>query len=61
MARKRKWRNYFVLKGNYGYGYEDLTAEDTYKEIRQRYKDYAENEPRTPLKIVRRKELLKVV
>lgn len=36
----------FVLQGDYGYGHgwEDLCAEDTRKEARQRLKEYRENE-----------------
>ncbi len=34
----------FVLLGNYGHGWEDLTAEETRKEIRARLKEYRENE-----------------
>jgi hypothetical protein len=34
----------FVLQGTYGHGREDLTAEETREEIRQRLKEYRENE-----------------
>jgi hypothetical protein len=36
----------YVLQGNYGYGHgwEDLTAEETRKECRERLREYQENE-----------------
>lgn len=48
----------FVLQGNYGYGHgwEDLTAADTRAEIRGYRKDYRENEPGTPLRVIQRRE-----
>jgi hypothetical protein len=57
MARQRKYDYIWVLKGNYGMGYEDLVAEEKRSEIRARRKDYQENEPGTPLKVVYRRIL----
>jgi hypothetical protein len=34
----------YVLQGDYGGSWEDLTAEETYGEIRDRYRDYEHNE-----------------
>ena len=42
--RTRKTSDSYVLQGNYGHGWEDLTAENTLAEIRQRRKEYRENE-----------------
>ena len=44
--RERKTQDEYVLQGNYGYGqgWEDLTAEKTSADIRQRFKEYRENE-----------------
>ena len=42
--RTRKTSDTYVLQGNYGHGWEDLTAENTLAEIRQRRKEYRENE-----------------
>lgn len=39
------------LLGNYGQGWELLCA-GTYKEVKQNKRDYRENEPGTPLKVV---------
>ncbi len=44
MAYERKTTDNFELEGNYGFGWEYLTAEETRKEIRQRLKEYRENE-----------------
>lgn len=33
-----------VLQGNYGYGWEDLTASEKFKEVYQDLKDYRANE-----------------
>ena len=53
MAYVRKTRDSWELQGNYGYGHgwETLTAEDKYREIRQRAKEYRDNEPGTRLRI----------
>ena len=40
----RKTRDEYVLQGNYGHGWEDLTAESSIAEIRQRLREYRENE-----------------
>lgn len=57
--RTRKTRDVWVVQGNYGYGdgWEDVTAEETYREARQRLKEYRENEPQYPhrLKLTREK------
>ena len=34
----------YVLQGHYGQGWEDLTTESSYSEIRQRLREYRENE-----------------
>ena len=54
-ARPRTRKEYRVLQGNYGYGWDDLVSyeitgdiekdKETYKEIRQDRKDYDANEP----------------
>lgn len=40
---QRKTRDIYELWTNYGYGWECEVTEETYKEIKQRYKEYAEN------------------
>ena len=34
----------FILQGNYGYGWDDLTSEETRREAREQLKCYRENE-----------------
>jgi hypothetical protein len=56
----RKYNIIYVLQGRYGQVFEDLTAETTLKEIKQRKKEYLAND--TWLKdyrIIKRRELNK--
>lgn len=57
----KKYTYLFVLQGNYGYGhgYEDLTASESWKEIRQSLKEYRENEGGC-YRIIKRRELNQV-
>lgn len=45
-----------VLQGDYGYGYEDLTASESYSEVKRDLKDYRENE-RGLYRIIKRREI----
>lgn len=55
--RINKYLYIWVLQGKYQpYGWEDLTAENTYTEIRKRRREYRENDPGVSLRIVRRRE-----
>ena len=56
-----KYDYLYVLQGHYGYGWEDLTAEDSnelgaWKRIRQTRKEYRENEGGS-YRIIERREL----
>jgi hypothetical protein len=55
--KARTTKDFWVLQGNYGYGWEDLTAEDKFKDIRQRAKEYRTNAPqgRYRVKLAREK------
>lgn len=55
ISSKPKKKMIFVLQGTYGHGWEDLTAEETREEIRQRLKEYRENEGGN-YRIVRKRE-----
>lgn len=48
----------YVLQADYGYGdgWEDLTAEETKEEINQRRREYEENAPGVPCRVVRQRE-----
>lgn len=56
--RTNKYQYIWVLQGNYGFGHgwEDLTAEEQYREIRARKREYVENEGGS-YRIIRRREL----
>ena len=56
MCKMNKYNYIFVLQGNYGQGYEDLTAEESFKAIRDRLKEYRENEGGS-YRIINRREL----
>lgn len=45
-----------VLQGNYGYGWEDLTASENRREVRTDLKAYRENEGGN-YRIIQRREL----
>lgn len=41
---KRKTIDVWIVQGNYGQGWEDVTSSESYKEARQDLKDYKEND-----------------
>lgn len=45
MAYVRKTSDEYRILGNYGQGFEEVTAEETYTEARARLREYRENEP----------------
>jgi len=53
-----KTQLYYVVQGQYGYGWEDVTAEESLKEGNARLKEYQENEPMTAHRIIRRGEFI---
>jgi len=56
--RKNKYIYLHVLQGDYGYGYgfEDLCASESFREVRQNLKEYRENEGGN-YRIIQRREL----
>jgi hypothetical protein len=56
--RINKYLYLWVLQGHYGgtYGWEDLTASEVWKEVRDNLKDYRENEGGT-YRVIKRREL----
>jgi hypothetical protein len=55
--KKNKWKDEFVVQGNYGQGWEDVTSEGTHSEARQRLKEYNENETMYGHRLITRKVL----
>lgn len=51
MAYVRKTRDEWQLHGDYGQGFEEITAEETYDGIRERLREYRQSEPRVPFKV----------
>jgi len=54
-SRARKTRDEYQLHVCYGQGYEHEVTEDTWKEIKLRAKEYRENCPQYPCKIVKKR------
>lgn len=52
---KRKTRDEYQIHGDYGQGFEEVCAEDTYKAARAQLKCYRENEPQYRHRIIKRR------
>lgn len=52
---ERKTKDEYQVHGKYAHGWEEVTAEDTRNEAKERLKEYRENEPGTEFKIVRKR------
>ncbi len=57
MSYVRKTKDEYVLMTNYGYGdgWEEVLIEETFAEAKQRKREYVENMPQYPYKIVKRR------
>lgn len=53
---QRKTEDVFYIMGNYGQGWEEVTAETTRQAAREQLKCYDENEPQYPHKILKKRE-----
>ena len=56
MKKQNKYIYLNVLQGNYGYGWADLTASESYIEVKRNLKDYRQNEGGN-YRIIKRREL----
>jgi hypothetical protein len=55
----RKTKDVYILLGNYGQGFEELCSEESQSEIKQRYKEYIENDTYSRgFKIIKKRENL---
>lgn len=52
---ERKTKDEYQVHGYYTHGWEEVTAEDTRAEAKERLKEYRENEPGTAFKLVRKR------
>lgn len=59
MKRQNKWRIAFVIQcyTGYGYGWEDVNEEETWKEARRSVREYRENMPQYSHRLIRRRVL----
>lgn len=57
-AYKRKTRDIYIIQQYTGpqYGWEDLCEEDEWREAYWRKKEYQENQPEYPVRIVKKRE-----
>jgi hypothetical protein len=57
MAYIRKTEDEYEIQGNYGTGcgYECVTVEESWKNAKSQIKEYRENEPGIPFKIVKKR------
>lgn len=60
MAYQRKTKDVYNIVTNYGYGWEVECKEDTYKEAKQRLKEYREN-TNAQVKLEKKRERLQVI
>ena len=56
MAYKRKTKDMFDVMGLYSGTWEPVTCEESWKEAKERLKEYRENEPGTAFKIRKYRE-----
>ena len=52
---QRKTTDEYEIQGNYGYGFEMVTTEETWKAAREQLKCYRENEPEYIHRIVKKR------
>ena len=55
LTREPKTELLYVVQGNYGHEWEDLTASTDYKEARANLRDYRQNDP-APTRLIKRRE-----
>lgn len=53
--REKKTKLTFVVQGNYGSRWEDVTEEEDYANLKRSLKEYDENEPQYPHRIIVRR------
>ena len=55
MAYQRKTVDEYHTQGNYGCGWETVTIDDNYRDAKQMYMDYEENEPQYPHRVIKKR------
>jgi len=56
VSRQRVTRDVWDVRGDYGHGYETVTAETSREEAKTRLREYRENEPGVAFKLVKTRE-----
>ena len=56
MAYQRKTADYWEIQGNYGQGWECVTADPSRKIARANLSEHMENEPGVPFRMVKKRE-----
>jgi len=56
MKQKNKFVYLYIIQGNYGQGWEDIDASESWKESRRNLKAYRENMPEYPYRRIKRRE-----
>jgi hypothetical protein len=57
MPRPSKYEYLFIIQGHYGQGWEDLTAEERWRDARDRLREYDCNETHSPHRTIKRRVL----
>lgn len=57
MSKRNKFTYLHVIQGNYGYGWEDVDQDESFKLARENFKLYRENEPQYSHRMINRREL----
>jgi hypothetical protein len=55
MAYTRKTEDEYQIHGNYGYGWEEVCAEDNRKDAILRLREYRENQPEYPVRLMKKR------
>lgn len=55
MVYQRKTVDEYHTQGNYGCGWETVTIDETYAEARKMLRDYNENEPQYPHRVIKKR------
>ena len=58
MKQKNKFVYLYIIQGNYGQGWEDIDASESWKESRSNLKAYRENMPEYPYRRIKRREAI---
>ena len=58
MMRVNRYLYLWIVQGRYPgpHGWEDVTAEESYREARIRLREYHENEPQYPHRLIQRRD-----